>query len=57
MRTAAWIAAAFVLFVIAYLTFASNHRVVAVVPYCFDGVFGEPGSFRPCSELKRYYEV
>ena len=57
MKLTAWILAAFIVFVLAYLTFASNHRIVAVVPYCFDGAFGESGTFKPCSEILRYYDA
>ena len=57
MKLTAWILAAFIVFVLAYLTFASNHRIVAVVPYCFEGAFGGFGSFKPCSEIDRYYDA
>lgn len=57
MKLTAWILAAFIVFVLAYLTFASNHRIVAVVPYCFEGSFGGFGSFKPCSEIDRYYDA
>lgn len=58
MKLTAWILAAFIVFVLAYLTFASNHRIVAVVPYYYDDaamVLG--GSFRPCSEIFRNYDA
>lgn len=57
MRIALWVLAAFLVFILAYLTFASNHRVVAVVPYCFDSEFGQLGGFKLCSEIDRYYEA
>lgn len=50
------IGAMFIAFVIFYLILASNYRVIAVVvPYCFDAPFGAHGSFKPCSEIDRYY--